>query len=447
MKRTMLAIAAFAIAMATGTGNAWADGGGQSATGSVGTVQVGQPSVPAASASAPTQAATGGVSAQTAPAASVQPQPANGGSQSASNSAGTVQALPSGTQQANNSTGTAQVGRPNVPAVSAKAPTRAKVGGIQAKANPRVNVRPQQAAAGGSQNARNSTGTVQALGSGPQQSNNSAGTVQVGNPIVPAVSVSAPIAARTGSIRVAGDPALNLQPSATGNGSQSANGSTGTVQAFPGGGTQTADGSALTLQAGQPGLPGITVGGPLSGSTGGTMADTAPVVSVEPTPASNGSQTATDSTGTVQLFPGGGGQSASGSTGTVQYGGGSSGSGTGSGDGGNGGGSDENGSASGTGSSPNRMDVALLSKAAAAKSHRAGEVRGAKRQASARQRNASLNHGVLAALHAQLRNAVRLSGTLPFTGLSLLAALLAALALMTAGALARRTNGLVPDAR
>ena len=73
MKRTMLAIAATAIAMATGTSNAWADGGGQSATGSVGTVQVGQPSVPAASASAPTQASSGGVSAQTAPAASVQP--------------------------------------------------------------------------------------------------------------------------------------------------------------------------------------------------------------------------------------------------------------------------------------------------------------------------------------------------------------------------------------
>src|SRR5207237_1054038 len=191
MKRTMLAIAATAIAMATGTSNAWADGGGQSATGSVGTVQVGQPSVPAASASAPTQASSGGVSAQTAPAASVQPQPAAGGSQSA---------------------------------------------------------------------------------------NNSTGTVQVGNPNVPAASASAPVAARIGSIRVSGDPALNLQPAAAGNGSQSANDSTGTVQAFPGGGTQSAGGSVLTLQAGQPGLPGITVGGPLSGSTGGTTADTAPVV-------------------------------------------------------------------------------------------------------------------------------------------------------------------------
>jgi hypothetical protein len=288
-------IAALAVVTAmSGTGTAYAD---QTVTGSIGTVQATTPSVDVGgSVSAP--ASVDPTNASTAPTASVTvgTAPATGGSQSATNSIGTAQ-VGSGPQSSHGSVGTVQVTQPAIGGrASGTAPTSAGTSG--ASSDPDVAVSGSLApATGGSQTAADSIGTAQIGGGGSQNASGSAGTVQVAQPGADANGTF------TGPLRAGmpdgavfepnADTSLTMTPAA--GGSQSADGSAGTVQ-VGGGGSQSATDSAGTVQAG---VPSAAVTG---GTTPGPGADAD--VTVTPT---GGSQSADNSVGTVQL--GGGGSS------------------------------------------------------------------------------------------------------------------------------------------
>ena len=109
VKRLAVATVA-ALATASGTGTAYA--ADQTATDSVGTVQVVEPAVSVdATASAPTSADAGStVTTEPTVTVTADSEPGQGGDQSADNSTGTIQIGGGGNQTADNSTGTIQVG-------------------------------------------------------------------------------------------------------------------------------------------------------------------------------------------------------------------------------------------------------------------------------------------------------------------------------------------------
>jgi hypothetical protein len=300
-----LVIAVTAVAALTGTTPAYAD---QTATGSIGTVQVQPPAVDVgAGASAPTTVDPTGTSSSN-PTASVSAttQPSTGGSQTADSSVGTAQ-VGSGPQSASNSAGTVQAQPPAVAAnASAKAPTTASVADgvdttptavLSASATP---------SSGGTQSADNSIGTAQVGGGGSQTATGSAGTVQVANPGAFADgSLASPVSLGIGDGLTA-DPTFGTTAGvmpATG-GTQTADSSIGTAQ-VGGGGSQSASSSVGTVQAA---LPAATATGD---------ADSGPTAFVDVTvqPGTGGTQSADNSIGTVQLG-GGGPTTAPGPTGT-----------------------------------------------------------------------------------------------------------------------------------
>mgnify|MGYP003288126536 CR=1 FL=1 len=297
-------------------------GGAQSATGSAGTVQAQMPATNAGVGAAPSVSGDG-VDPNSSASASIEP--ASGGSQTASNSVGTAQVAQPGADADASFTGPL---RPDMP------------DGLLSReaADVAVSVDPAE---GGPQTASNSAGTLQ-IGGGEQTASDSAATGQVAVPR---------IASRT----TAGGPTLaesSFDVVPGGGGTQTADGSAGTMQ-IGGGGSQTASDSAGTGQVAMPGLSGdgaltreltgSSAGAAVTPNGGDQLADgSAGTVQV----GGNGSQTASDSAGTGQVAlpgataggttsdaggsvtPTGGSQSADDSIGTVQVGGGGGGAAT-----------------------------------------------------------------------------------------------------------------------
>jgi hypothetical protein len=215
--------------------------GAQTATGSVGTAQVALPGTRASASSSPSANGTS-VDPNTSFSASVDP--AEGGGQSATDSIGTAQ-VGGGEQHAADSIGTAQVAQPGVEAEgSFTGPLRPGMPDglvVLPEAELTAGVDPAE---GGPQTASNSVGTVQ-VGGGEQHAGDSALTAQVA---VPSVDASAngggdDVTATTGS--------LSVTPA--GGGPQTADGSVGTVQ-VGGGGDQTARDSLGTAQVAPPAI-------------------------------------------------------------------------------------------------------------------------------------------------------------------------------------------------
>jgi hypothetical protein len=100
-------------------------GGNQTATDSVGTAQVAEPAITGeASLGAPTTAdVNDGVTTEPEAAATVTTPPGGGGDQTATDSVGTVQVGGGGEQTATDSTGTVQVGGPGPRALASAGPT------------------------------------------------------------------------------------------------------------------------------------------------------------------------------------------------------------------------------------------------------------------------------------------------------------------------------------
>jgi hypothetical protein len=122
VRRMLTTVAVVAISIAA-PATALADPG-QTATDSVGTVQVAQPGLTAdAAVQAPTSAdANDGVASDPQATVSVETTPAAGGDQTADNSTGTVQIGGGGNQTADDSTGTVQVGGPGTRQLASAGP-------------------------------------------------------------------------------------------------------------------------------------------------------------------------------------------------------------------------------------------------------------------------------------------------------------------------------------
>jgi hypothetical protein len=404
---------------ATGSaGTVQAGGGGsQTVTGSAGSVQANVPGTNAGAGASPS-GQSGSFSAGV--------DPATGGPQSAAGSVGTAQ-VGGGSQTASDSIGTAQVSQPGLEADgSFEGPLRPDMPDgrpVAPEAELGASVDPS---AGGPQTAGNSVGTLQ-IGGGEQTAGDSVATGQIA---IPATDADA---SAGGDDPTLASASTNVAPASGGR--QLAHGSAGTVQVGDGG-DQTARDSAGTSQVATPGLSSdasVNQDDPSGGSSvgitpagGNQLADgSAGTVQV----GGNGDQTATGSVGTGQVAlpgvnadqdgsdvaagvtPGGGEQTAEDSIGTVQIGGG------------------RGRTTAGVGATPTSGGVlgASVTSAPAATAAQPGAAAGA----PARPTRSTGTFGVQDEVKT-------LTGTLPFTGLSLLAIALAGLALLVAGLLVRR---------
>jgi hypothetical protein len=290
-------------------GTAQVGNGPQSASNSVGTVQARPPTTAAnASATAPTTASVAnGVDTNPSAVVSASAQPSSSAPQSADSSIGTAQVGGGGPQTATGSAGTVQAAYPGLNADGSLAsPTHVGIGdGLIADPTFTTSAI-LLPASGGTQTADSSIGTAQVGGGGPQTATGSAGTVQVANPGALADgSLASPVSLGVGDGLFA-DPTFGTTAGvmpATG-GTQTADSSIGTAQ-VGGGGSQSASSSVGTVQAA---MPAAT-------ATGGADSTPSAVVDVTVQPGTGGTQSADNSVGTVQLG-GGGPQTAPGPTGT-----------------------------------------------------------------------------------------------------------------------------------